>query len=184
MQPIVNDLSGFSSFCNVLVEFRDHILHLGEQSNPGLSHQQILTSLRQDITPHNLYSRDSLRGAYHLSHHPKSIDSFGDIVCSAPADEHDYIGVGWSVLFVRRGQSWMFQAPTWEPVQDCNGRHSGERHQRGGCKDNTSSQLQVQAWKAQIQRATWGFVWRRACLIFRTFSGPWFVGKSKIAVPA
>lgn len=64
MQAIVNDLNGFSSACDVLVEVKDHILHLVEQDAPALSHADILAALRQDITPINLYSRDSLKGTH------------------------------------------------------------------------------------------------------------------------
>lgn len=62
MQGKINDFTGFASSQNVLEDIRDQVPYLVQQTKPPLSHAQILNSLREGITPHNLYSKEALRG--------------------------------------------------------------------------------------------------------------------------
>lgn len=66
MQRIVNELNAFSSTCDVLEEVKDRVIHLVTQDEPALTHNQILTAIREDITPETLYSYEALRGTHTL----------------------------------------------------------------------------------------------------------------------
>lgn len=64
MQAVIGELNGFTSTCTELEAVRDTYLVLVTQDDPVLTHEQILTAIREDITPAVLYSRDALRGPH------------------------------------------------------------------------------------------------------------------------
>lgn len=64
MQNIIGELNGFTSTCTGLEAIRDTLLVLATQDDPALTHAEILTAIREDITPAVLYNKEALSGPH------------------------------------------------------------------------------------------------------------------------
>lgn len=65
MQAVVGELNGFTAVARIELEaIRDSVLVLITQDDPALTHGQVLTALREDISPAMLYSQEVLRGPH------------------------------------------------------------------------------------------------------------------------